>query len=889
MRLALARLFAPLSGILPRRPSTVRRRGLSARSLEHLEARLAMAAIEDWSARGAGGGGALFSPSINPVNPGEMYIASDMGEVFHTTNGGASWNMVDHNELHGAQNSKVQFTANSQVLYSIDYTDDLVRPTKSSDGGQTWTPLAADPTFGEAMTLIADYNNANRVLVSDYSHLFVSTNGGASFTQRFSTGDGAGLHIAGALFDGNNIYVGTNQGVLVSTNGGTSFSVAPYTGIPSSQRIASFAGAKEGSVTRLWAVTMGVDDVYAGIQGWDHGGYAGIYRIDAGQSAWTPITSGIPSDATPFYVSAAMNDVDTVYVSGGSDSERPTVFRSATGGGNWQAVLQTVNNANVQTGWSGDGGVRGWSYGETALGFTVSPLDSTRAVITDYGFAHSTQNSGTSWKALYVTPDDLNAAGASIPAGLSYKSSGLENTTSWDLNWTDATHIIGSYSDIRGTVSNDGGQSWSFNYTGHALNSMYRSVKQPISGVVYAATSSVHDMYQSTYLTDARIDGGNGSVLFSTNNGAAWQTMHNFGSVVTWVESDPSNANRLYAAVADSVTGGIYVTNNALAGAGSTWTKLTNPPRTEGHAFNIRVLDDGTLVVSYSGRRDAGGAFTASSGVFVSTDGGQTWLDRSAAGMRYWTKDVVIDPHDPTQRTWYASVFSGWGGAPNGLGGLYRTTDRGVTWTRINALDRVNSVTVSPTNPNEAYLTTETEGLWYTSNLRATNPTFTQVAGYEFMQPMRVFYNPFNSNEVWVTSFGGGLRVGQTSLPGDANGDGAVNGVDYTIWADNFLLPGRFGPAQGDFNSSGTVDGADYTIWSDHFSPTLAAESAIPQSFPIVSESTSAEVAQGILRFAASLASNESMTASVDEVFLNSSWQSDRRLIRNRVQRSAGR
>jgi hypothetical protein len=35
--------------------------------------------------------------------------------------------------------------------------------------------------------------------------------------------------------------------------------------------------------------------------------------------------------------------------------------------------------------------------------------------------------------------------------------------------------------------------------------------------------------------------------------------------------------------------------------------------------------------------------------------------------MRYWTKDVVIDPHDATQNTWYAGVWSGWGGPPNGL------------------------------------------------------------------------------------------------------------------------------------------------------------------------------------------------------------------------------
>jgi hypothetical protein len=134
--------------------------------------------------------------------------------------------------------------------------------------------------------------------------------------------------------------------------------------------------------------------------------------------------------------------------------------------------------------------------------------------------------------------------------------------------------------------------------------------------------------------------------------------------------------------------------------------------------------------------------------------------------MQYWTKDVVVDPADPTQNTWYAAVFSGWGGPPNGLGGLYKTTNRGQSWTRITSgLDRVGSVTINPNNTNEAFVTTETQGLWYSSNIHAASPTFTQVASYPFRQPERVFYNPYNPNEIWVTSFGSGLRVGTVAPP----------------------------------------------------------------------------------------------------------------------------
>jgi photosystem II stability/assembly factor-like uncharacterized protein len=235
-------------------------------------------------------------------------------------------------------------------------------------------------------------------------------------------------------------------------------------------------------------------------------------------------------------------------------------------------------------------------------------------------------------------------------------------------------------------------------------------------GSLYAPSISPTDgnnLWLSSDMTTAfhSTDGGTGAVMFSTDKGATWQTLHTFGHPVVWVATDPNNPNRLYASVVSSTAGGIYVTNDLQDGANSVWTQLAAPPRTQGHPLDLQVLKDGTLVASYSGRRDSTGAFTASSGVFVSSDGGQTWQDRSAAGMQYWTQDVVIDPNDPTQNTWYAGDYGGWGGPAAGLGGLYKTTDRGQTWTRLFTSDGVSSVAISPTNANEMYVATEDNGL----------------------------------------------------------------------------------------------------------------------------------------------------------------------------------
>ena len=209
---------------------------------------------------------------------------------------------------------------------------------------------------------------------------------------------------------------------------------------------------------------------------------------------------------------------------------------------------------------------------------------------------------------------------------------------------------------------------------------------------------------------------------------------------------------------------------------------MANPPRTEGHPYNIRILNDGSLVVSYSCRR-AGSpqAFTRSSGVFYSTDGGQTWQDRTlinvnniygAPDMSYYTRDVVIDPTDATQNTWYAGVFGGWGGKGNEAGDVYRTTDRGVHWTRMQlyrstAYPRGNSISVQSIaiNPitHEMYVTTDTSGLLYAPD--ATKPglsytDFSDLTSFPYWGPKRVYFSPYGKHDVWTTSGGAGIWEG---------------------------------------------------------------------------------------------------------------------------------
>jgi hypothetical protein len=63
-----------------------------------------------------------------------------------------------------------------------------------------------------------------------------------------------------------------------------------------------------------------------------------------------------------------------------------------------------------------------------------------------------------------------------------------------------------------------------------------------------------------------------------------------------------------------------------------------------------------------------------------------------------------------------------------------------------------------------------------------------------------------------------GIKIGNydstvpspTPVPGDADGNGSVDGVDYVIWLVNYFTNTSSGSSVGDFDGSGTVDGIDY-------------------------------------------------------------------------------
>ena len=725
---------------------------------------------------GTCGGGATTQPSISPFNDQLYYITSDMSPVFRSENAGADWSPIPYYELTGkGQHTRVEFTSDPNILYSFGYTGypNPHEPKKSVDGGLTWDVLPGDPTNGNVWQLFADPASTQRVLLTDYSKAYISVDGGNTFSTMITSS--SSVYIGGVFWDSTDIYVAANTGetsgsalLWVSNDGGATFNSEPVNGdFPTDHFFRYMEGVKVSGQVKLYAVTM-----FSSFGGLNFTEYWGptrkVLRLDHGAGSWTSLDSNGLSLASgggavhPNIIGTCSSDPEVVYL-GCYHAPGMEVYRSNNGGDSWTQVLDCDNfdqNINIATGWIGAGSSSfNWWWSGPVIGLDVAQGNSDVVVITDYMSSHHTRNGGSTWEALYVKPSELNPIGTDTPDGLPYESNGLEITSCWDVHWYSPDDVFASYTDLQGFISHDGGNSWSNNYSYPAnYNTTYTVVPSPDGSKAYACVSDKHDMYGSIYLTDALIDPGTGEIFETSDNGLTWTVTHDFGRVVMDMAIDANNPNRFYACIANSIDGGIYYSDDY----GTTWSQLTSPPRTEGHPIEIEVLADGTLVAVFSARYSSS-QFTASSGVFVSEDNGLTWLDRSDIGMHYWTMDLEIAPDNDS--VWYASVRSHWGINNLEQGGVYRSTDRGVSWARIKDFYRVWSVTVHPTNPDVAYVCThdDQDGLQYTENLTSSSPVFERVDGYHFANPNRVIFNPYDENEIWVASFGNGLKKGIVS------------------------------------------------------------------------------------------------------------------------------
>ena len=143
----------------------------------------------------------------------------------------------------------------------------------------------------------------------------------------------------------------------------------------------------------------------------------------------------------------------------------------------------------------------------------------------------------------------------------------------------------------------------------------------------------------------------------------------------------PTDANKIYVG---SPSGGMWQSSDG----GQTWESHTDTLPTLGVSAIIIDKNNPDLIFIGTGDRDAGDA--PGMGVFMSTDGGQTW-SISNTGMGNKTVGKLLQHPSNTQILLAATT-----------GGVYRSTDAGANWTQSKA-GGFKDIVFKPGDPNTVY------------------------------------------------------------------------------------------------------------------------------------------------------------------------------------------
>ncbi len=286
-----------------------------------------------------------------------------------------------------------------------------------------------------------------------------------------------------------------------------------------------------------------------------------------------------------------------------------------------------------------------------------------------------------------------------------------------------------------------------------------------------------------------------GGLWKSTDFGGTWANVFNESFSIGALAFEPGDPNTIYVGTGENSPAGVatYPGNGVWRStdAGATWANigLTDIGYTAKIAIN--PLNPQTIYVAAVGLYRAR---TTERGVFKSTNRGATWnqvlfLNDTTCGI-----DVAIDPLDTGRvfaamwtryRTPHVSVITG------AASGLYLSDDGGTSWLTIAGafpnndpnLGRI-SFTFAPSNPTVMYALTQS-GVGWGGMYKSTNRGNTWALGYDGTGAGegQVWYNnvvtvdPMDPTHVWAgmttlyASTNGGTTFGPASISGFAHPD----------------------------------------------------------------------------------------------------------------------
>jgi uncharacterized repeat protein (TIGR01451 family) len=624
--------------------------------------------------------GEVVDIAIDPRNLTDrtIYIATNDGGIWKTTDGGASWEPKTDFMPSLSMGAVALDPGNPSIVYAG--TGNLfdgggvffkgVGLYKSIDGGETWSILNPDFIFDNVAINRIVFPGPNLLLVATSSGLFRSVDGGQHFGSNAPTFDNSQPVLNGFISDldldtasSATVYASVSgQGIFRSTNSGVTFPTNLFNnpGAPAAPFLfIAFAQSTQPNNQRLYASVQGPPDPMG------RRTFAGLFRSDDFGLSWLgPFGLAEGAGCQCGYdqtVGVDPQDAMRVYIG------FQHLFLSTNGGGRFVNVSEDKIHVDHH-----------------ALVFTpgthISSGPPTRLYVgTDGGIAR-TDDGGDNWANLnegiatiLFTSIDIGR-GSAFNNGFTYGGAQDNGTsehrpdmpgTDWHLYLSadggttavdpcNPNHAFG-VGNRTYAVTTNGGREWVDN-PANALPLFSVDVLKadPNCNVVYAATSTPNPTPE---------------LRQSTNNGGNFTSIHTFPFGITAIATVKIDSNTLWVGLTD---GTVQRTSNALAGVDSTWT-VTRRPRADRLPVSGIAIDPThpeQAVVVYPGFcAEACAPGNPTRHVFRTTDNGANWDDISGNLPDLPLHSVVIDSSASSYTIIVASDAS-----------VLRTANLGSTW-----------------------------------------------------------------------------------------------------------------------------------------------------------------------------------------------------------------
>ncbi len=725
---------------------------------------------------------------IDPRNPNVLYLGTE-GGLYKSTDGGENWVLKENGFIKSGGNLSYPIKAiaidpnNSNVLYAgygiaggnefVTHPwgyekDSLGQIYKSTDAGETWQLINT---------------GANKIDTPAYI-----------------------FEIAVNPNNSNMLFCTTEKGFHKSVDGGVNWT-KKNNGLPHDEVRGLAVNPQNPNLIYASVITP------PGVSPWQ----GGIYKSSDAGETWTSKSNGLMKNLTLGDASSPLtSNYPDIIVSPSNPNVLYTgdviygasgVYKSIDGGEHWTQtiVYQHPNWVNISLNIFDGCNV-------VVFGLAMSSSNPNLVYFTTSMTVYKSENGGSTWQKANHT--ELSST--------TVKSNGIENTNLQDIavDPQNPNIFYFLYADIWLFKSSDGGKT--FEKAGRTVNSnpgVPLTSRNDARLILDPQNPSI--IYMSGYLGDY------GPVAFVKSIDAAktWDVMGDGStgfpdSGITSIAIDPTSP-------VDSRT--IYITSSKELGVfkstdgGRHWSAINNGLGPDLWAYKIAIHPANPNIL-YLG---TGNSF------YKSVNAGATWTKSDSLDVLADVKTIIFNPQNPN--IMYVAAHMTWKlerNPPFKKGGIFKSTDGGLTWNNINpsawsnnpVSDQVwvDAFAMDPTNPNILYMSNNDAP--YYDNYSKCTLYRTKDGGntWEIINNnlpnqdglLSLAIAPSNPGIIYIGLGGsGGFKgtiagtIPSTYKPEDINQDGAVNTQDLQACANQIL--GTQSWQRADVNSDGKFDVKD--------------------------------------------------------------------------------